>query len=86
MLSFERWLEGRALGTKVYCPNVAHILNDVHHSQLLTTYGAVTYVGVEELGFLVGQVVLKPGEKRGPGGAGVGHRPVGTRWGGRVVL
>ena len=31
------------------------------------------------LGFLVGEVVLDPGEEGGPGGAGVGYRPVGTR-------
>ncbi len=36
-------------------------------------------MGVEELGFLVGAVVLNPGEDGGPGGAGVGQRPVGTR-------
>ena len=33
---------------------------------------------VEDLGFLVGEVVLDPGEEGGPGGVGVGHRPVGT--------
>ena len=41
---------------------------------------AVSYMGVEELGVFVGEVVLEPGEELGPGGAGAGHRPpVGTR-------
>ncbi len=36
-------------------------------------------MGIDELGFLVRQVVLDPGEEGWPGAAGVGQRPVGIR-------
>jgi len=50
----------------------------VHQRQLLAALIAVSYMGVDESGVLVGETVFDPGEEGGPGGAGVGHRPVGT--------
>ena len=39
-------------------PHVAHVLKRVHERQLLPALIAVSYVGIEELGFLIGEVVL----------------------------
>ncbi len=56
-----------------------HILHRVHQRQLLPAPIAVSYMRVEELGVLVAEVVFEPGEEGGPGRAGAGQRPVGTR-------
>ena len=44
-------------------PHVTHFRHRVHQRQLLPALIAVSYMRVEELGFLVGEVVLDPGEE-----------------------
>jgi hypothetical protein len=50
--------------------NVPRILHHNHQRQLLPALIAVSYMGVEELCFLVAEVVFEPGEEGGPGWAG----------------
>ena len=50
-------------------PHLPHIVYRVHQRQPLSALVTVSYMGVQDLGFLVGYVVLDPGEEGGPGGA-----------------
>ena len=45
-------------------------LNRVHQRQLLPALLPFSHMGVDELGFILGQVVFQPCQKGGPGGAG----------------